>query len=240
MEDSSRALALRVLAQLNERDLLPIVRDVCRAHGVTLDELCGTLSSRSIHRARQEAWWRVHNHPGRHYTFSDIGRIFARPPDTIASGVRRHAARRRAMPSRPQLASADDREPDAIVRERRAEAMLPALGPHDEGAQNAIVQPHVDHRTAARGVLAGNSALVLAPHLCLASRRAVDRPVATLAERILSLVRTGSYMSVNGIVHALAASGHGARRQDVFAAVTAMLADGRLSKVNELFRAADP
>lgn len=65
----------------------------------------------------------------------------------------------------------------------------------------------------------------------------VDAEAAVLVARILAVVRSGSHMSVNGIVHALVASGGGARRQQVYAAVAAMLADGRMVKVNELFRA---
>jgi hypothetical protein len=58
-----------------------------------------------------------------------------------------------------------------------------------------------------------------------------------LAERILAVVRAAHYMSVNGIVKALATvGGQGARRQDVYAEVGAMLTDGRLVKVNDVFR----
>lgn len=91
---------LRTLAELNERDLLPIVRAVCRAHGVTLEELCGPVRSRSVYRARHEAWWRVWSHPERHYSHSDLGRIFGRNPDTIRQGIQAHL-RRLTAPSDP-------------------------------------------------------------------------------------------------------------------------------------------
>jgi hypothetical protein len=177
---SDRSRSLRVLAQLNERDLLPLVRDVCRAHGVTLEELCGTLRSRSIHRARQEVWWRLRNHPGKHYSFGDLGRIFVRSADTIAEGVHAHAGRL-AMPSYPKLASN------------------------------------------------------------VASDLQYTDPPATLGERILTLVRMGSYTSIRGIARALAATGgNSGRRRAVSAAMRAMIAEGRLSKVDKVFRAADP
>jgi chromosomal replication initiation ATPase DnaA len=101
MATSSTTIGLRALAELNARDLLPIVRDVCRVHGVTLEEVCGTLRSRSVNRARHEVWWRVRNHPGRHYSASDLGRIFARNPETIRVGVHAHA-RRLAADSVPE------------------------------------------------------------------------------------------------------------------------------------------
>jgi chromosomal replication initiation ATPase DnaA len=86
-------IALRVLAELNARDLLPIVRDVCRVHGVTLEEVCGTLRSQSVVRARHEAWWRVRSYPERHYSNSDVARIFARSTTTIQWGLQAQARR---------------------------------------------------------------------------------------------------------------------------------------------------
>jgi hypothetical protein len=60
---------------------------------------------------------------------------------------------------------------------------------------------------------------------------------STLAQHILMVVRAGHYMSVNGIVKALESAGLGARRQDVYAEVGAMLTDSRLVKVNDVIRA---
>jgi hypothetical protein len=102
MTTSPTSLALGVLAELNARELLPLVRDVCRLHGVTLDEVCGLLRSRSIVRARHEAWWRVRNHPGRHYSLGDVARIFGKARKSVTGGVRAHA-RRLAAPSAPEL-----------------------------------------------------------------------------------------------------------------------------------------
>jgi chromosomal replication initiation ATPase DnaA len=102
MDASRRSIALRVIAELNARELLPIVRDVCRAHGVTLDEVCGTIRSRSVSRARHEAWWRLRHHPERHYSWGDLGRIFAQRDASIRDGVRAHARRLAAL-SAPKL-----------------------------------------------------------------------------------------------------------------------------------------
>jgi chromosomal replication initiation ATPase DnaA len=101
MAAASTAFVLRVVAQLNERDLLPLVRDVCRAHGVTLEEVCGRLRSRSVCSARHEVWWRVLHHAGRQYTFRDLARVFERDHRTIGSGIRAHK-RRLATPSAPE------------------------------------------------------------------------------------------------------------------------------------------
>lgn len=97
MTTSTTSIALRVLAELNARDLLPIVRDVCRAHGVTLDEVCGTLRTHSVARARHEAWWRVLNHPDRHYSIEDVARIFARSGSTVDWGIQSRARRLAAL-----------------------------------------------------------------------------------------------------------------------------------------------
>jgi hypothetical protein len=94
MATSRPSTALGTIAELTARDLLPVVRDVCRQHGVTLEEVCGTLCSWSIARARHEAWWRVRHHPERHYSISDVGRIFGRSAATIQYGIRVHARRR--------------------------------------------------------------------------------------------------------------------------------------------------
>lgn len=99
MVPSQTSLALRVLAELNSRELLPIVREVCRLHGVTLDEVCGLLRSRSVGRARQEAWWRVRHHPERHYSLGDVARIFGKSRKSITGGVRAQARRLAAHPA---------------------------------------------------------------------------------------------------------------------------------------------
>jgi hypothetical protein len=73
-------------------------------------------------------------------------------------------------------------------------------------------------------------------HLRLVPSAPTPVPSSPLAERILVVVRAGHYMSVNGIVKALATAGHGARRQDVYAEVGAMLTDGRLVKINDVIQ----
>jgi hypothetical protein len=101
--DSPTSSSLRVIADLNARDLLPVVREVCRMHGVTLEEVCGRLRSQSVNRARHELWWRVRNHPERHYSFSDLARIFDRHPSSIQEGIAVHAHRLAKRP-RPEHA----------------------------------------------------------------------------------------------------------------------------------------
>jgi len=59
-----------------------------------------------------------------------------------------------------------------------------------------------------------------------------------LAQHILTIARDANHMSVNGIVKALAAAGYGARRQDVYAEIGAMLTDGRLVKINDVIKPA--
>jgi hypothetical protein len=57
-----------------------------------------------------------------------------------------------------------------------------------------------------------------------------------LAERILAVVKTGTYMSANRIAQALREQGDGARTQTVFATVATMFGDQRLMKVNDVIR----
>jgi hypothetical protein len=103
MATSRTISALRIIAELTARDLLPVVREVCRLHGVTLEEVCGTLNSWSIARARHEAWWRVRHHPERHYSICDVGRIFGRSAATIQYGIRVHARRRATAAGTPKV-----------------------------------------------------------------------------------------------------------------------------------------
>ena len=78
----------------------------------------------------------------------------------------------------------------------------------------------------------------------MASSRAPSTPLrllptvahSPLAGHILTLTRDGTHRSVNGIVKALATAGHGARRQDVYAEIGAMLADGRLQKIHDVIK----
>ena len=57
-----------------------------------------------------------------------------------------------------------------------------------------------------------------------------------LVANILAAARDGNHLSVNGILKMLVDRGLGAKRQDVYAEVGAMLADGRLVKVNDVIK----
>lgn len=59
-----------------------------------------------------------------------------------------------------------------------------------------------------------------------------------LAGHILTIARAGNHSSVNGIVKALASAGYGARRQDIYAEIGTMLADGRLVKIHDVIKPA--
>jgi chromosomal replication initiation ATPase DnaA len=89
-----------VVAALRVRDLLVLVDDVCKRRGVTLHELCGRTRTQGVSMARQEAWWRIRNHPERHYSYPEIARLFARDHSTIKAGINAHE--RRCVPKAPQ------------------------------------------------------------------------------------------------------------------------------------------
>jgi hypothetical protein len=57
-----------------------------------------------------------------------------------------------------------------------------------------------------------------------------------LVLHILAAALDGNHLSINGILKTLAARGLGARRQDVYAEVGSMLADGRLVKINDVIK----
>jgi chromosomal replication initiation ATPase DnaA len=82
-----------VADQLRVRDLLPLVDEVCKRRGVTLNEVCGRARSQAISRARQEVWWRIRHHPEREYSYPEIARLFARDHTTIMAGISAHERR---------------------------------------------------------------------------------------------------------------------------------------------------
>ena len=82
-----------IVRDLQERDLISLVLDVCRRRAVTLRELCGRSHRRSVSWARQEVWARLRGDPERFYSFPDIARIFRRDHTTVLAGVRAHAQR---------------------------------------------------------------------------------------------------------------------------------------------------
>lgn len=86
--------AAQVLDALAARDLLELVEDVCRVHGVELQEVCDRRRSRRVSSARQEIWWRLRHHPEQRFAFTEIARLFARDHATVMHGVGAHERRR--------------------------------------------------------------------------------------------------------------------------------------------------
>jgi chromosomal replication initiation ATPase DnaA len=82
-----------IVRDLEDRDLLSLVLDVCKRRGVLLHELCGRSHRRCASRARQEVWARLRADPERFYSFPDIARLFRRDHSTVLAGVRAHARR---------------------------------------------------------------------------------------------------------------------------------------------------
>jgi chromosomal replication initiation ATPase DnaA len=82
-----------IVRDLEERNLLSLVLDVCKRRGVLLRELCGRSHRRSASWARQEVWARLRTDPERFYSFPDIARLFRRDHSTVLAGVRAHTRR---------------------------------------------------------------------------------------------------------------------------------------------------
>ena len=89
-----------VIAALTIRGLLSLADTICARRGVTRDELCGPNRTAGVAAARHELWWMIRNHPERHYSFSEIGRIVHRNHASVRHGIAAHA-RRAAHPQNP-------------------------------------------------------------------------------------------------------------------------------------------
>jgi chromosomal replication initiation ATPase DnaA len=85
--------AAQVIADLDVRDLLALVDDVCRRRGVPRALLAGRTRTQSVSRARQEVWWLMRHHPERHYSLLEIARLFGRDHATILAGLAAHGRR---------------------------------------------------------------------------------------------------------------------------------------------------
>lgn len=101
MADVRRQAVHLVLERLEIRDLLQLAREICARRGVVLDELCGDSRACSVSRARQELWWRIRHHPERHYSCSEVARLFGRDPTTVLAGIEAH--RRRIAGQDPEV-----------------------------------------------------------------------------------------------------------------------------------------
>lgn len=82
--------ATLVIDDLRRRGLWHLVETVCERRGVTPDEVCGRTRTRSVARARHELWWMIRTLPGRHYSYSEVGRMFRCNPATILQGITAH------------------------------------------------------------------------------------------------------------------------------------------------------
>lgn len=85
--------SVHVLGNLTARGLLELLDEVCSRRGVTRDELCSRRRSRALSQARHELWCLILEHPDRHYSHNELGRLFERDHTTILSGVRTHRRR---------------------------------------------------------------------------------------------------------------------------------------------------
>jgi chromosomal replication initiation ATPase DnaA len=91
-----------IIDALRVRDLLDFVDEVCRRRGVTREELCGRGRTQAVVRARQELWWQLRQHPERHYSLCEIGRLFGRDHSTVLHGIDAYRRRLHDPLSQPQ------------------------------------------------------------------------------------------------------------------------------------------
>ncbi len=79
-----------VIDALDVRDLLGLVDHVCRARGVTREEVCGRGRTKAVALARHELWWRLRHHPEMSFSYVEIGRLFDRHHTSVFAGIRAH------------------------------------------------------------------------------------------------------------------------------------------------------
>ena len=85
--------AQEILCNLETHRLVGLVTAVCHRRGVCVSDLCSSARTRSVSYARQEVWAAVYDLPDRHYSYSEIARIFGRDHSAVLIGI--HAHRRR-------------------------------------------------------------------------------------------------------------------------------------------------
>jgi chromosomal replication initiation ATPase DnaA len=90
------------MKNLDVRDLLGLVDEVCRRRAVTREEIGSRTRTKAVAWARHELWWRLRHDPEACFSYAEIGRLFCRDHVTILHGVRAHQ-RRLAEEARPPI-----------------------------------------------------------------------------------------------------------------------------------------
>jgi chromosomal replication initiation ATPase DnaA len=85
--------AAAVLRDLDQRDLLELVAEVCERRGTRPEDLCARSRRAALAHARHELWAALRDHPERYFSLAEIGRLFGVHPVAVASGIRAHRAR---------------------------------------------------------------------------------------------------------------------------------------------------
>ena len=68
-----------------------IIAEVAEKHGLTVKQLLGSRTDRTVAHPRHEAWWELRQRTS--LSLPQIGRKFGRCHTTVLTGVRRHEAR---------------------------------------------------------------------------------------------------------------------------------------------------
>jgi chromosomal replication initiation ATPase DnaA len=91
--DCDAAVAIAVFSALKARKLTDLLSEICSRRGALISDVCGRSRAPSACRARQELWWRIRNHPDRHYSYCEIARFFGRNHATVYQGIAAHLRR---------------------------------------------------------------------------------------------------------------------------------------------------
>lgn len=102
---SDPASLVAIIEALVARDLIGLVDHVCRARGVTREDVCGRGRTKGVALARHELWWHLRHHPDLKLSYEEIGRLFERHHSTVLDGVRAHD-RSRPTPITAEVRSA--------------------------------------------------------------------------------------------------------------------------------------
>jgi len=125
IEPPPLAPTTRIIAALEARALVGMLDAICRARGVTRDELCGRRRTKSVALARHELWWQLRNHPDLSFSYQEIGQIFGRDHSSVLHGVRAYQRATRAGLARPPLKAGADEH--GLRLERDAESGADAV-----------------------------------------------------------------------------------------------------------------
>jgi DNA-directed RNA polymerase specialized sigma24 family protein len=79
----------RRIAEMQERGILELAKEVCSREGALVEELFGESRSLPHRRARQFVWWELKD---RGWTYAEIAKLFQRDVESVRAAIKRAAS----------------------------------------------------------------------------------------------------------------------------------------------------